>query len=516
MPLTVRRVLGDGPFREIGVPAVVAEHEDLIAVGGSVSSLYWPGDATARDHWSPDRIGVYEAGGRRCRLLLTVRWPVWSLAFHPVLPLLAAGTGSYDGGYLYEGELLLVDLRTGGVRVLDSSREIRSVSWADEHTLDLVTAPGNDEADGSHANGFAFSVSLDDWSAAERVAVGTPAGPVVPSPAPSGGEAALARVAPDWRYRPQVRAVEAGADGRVIAVSDAVLAERWDAGGAPLWSVPDGNGGRQLFTAPDGCSVLVNAPGGNPRVRDASGFEGYELVRVSLDGERLDTVAPGFPMSVAAAADGRMVLRHLCHGEADPAVVVSPSGARAGTVELGGCDPFNHAFGVRRAPYPLVLVGDPEKPHRDKWVATVAPGPPPSLLRLFPLEWDAARGAHLFGGPGVVAGGLLVHAGTVYDGRGLLPGNAFTVARDLASGAAAWVFTGDRPATCVDADGDTAYVAFNDGEVVALALDTGALRWRQPLLVHGQPVVARCLAVASPGRLLVGTVDGRVLDCALG
>ncbi|MFE2520645.1 hypothetical protein [Streptomyces mirabilis] len=35
------------------------------------------------------------------------------MAFHPALPLLVADTGSYDGGYFFEGELLLLDLETG-------------------------------------------------------------------------------------------------------------------------------------------------------------------------------------------------------------------------------------------------------------------------------------------------------------------------------------------------------------------------------------------------------------------
>ncbi|MFE4176854.1 hypothetical protein ACFRR7_33240 [Streptomyces sp. NPDC056909] len=35
------------------------------------------------------------------------------MAFHPGPPLLAVGTGSYDGGYSFEGELLLLDLEAG-------------------------------------------------------------------------------------------------------------------------------------------------------------------------------------------------------------------------------------------------------------------------------------------------------------------------------------------------------------------------------------------------------------------
>ncbi|MET9793641.1 hypothetical protein [Streptomyces canus] len=33
------------------------------------------------------------------------------MTFHPMLPLLTVGTGRYDGGYFFEGELLLLHLR---------------------------------------------------------------------------------------------------------------------------------------------------------------------------------------------------------------------------------------------------------------------------------------------------------------------------------------------------------------------------------------------------------------------
>ncbi|WP_327129668.1 hypothetical protein [Streptomyces sp. NBC_01727] len=40
------------------------------------------------------------------------------MAFHPRLPLLSVGSGDYDGGYFFEGELLLLDLETGSATSL--------------------------------------------------------------------------------------------------------------------------------------------------------------------------------------------------------------------------------------------------------------------------------------------------------------------------------------------------------------------------------------------------------------
>ncbi|MFI5490702.1 PQQ-binding-like beta-propeller repeat protein [Micromonospora echinaurantiaca] len=61
-----------------------------------------------------------------------------------------------------------------------------------------------------------------------------------------------------------------------------------------------------------------------------------------------------------------------------------------------------------------------------------------------------------------------------------------------------------------------AYVAYDDGEIVALDLHDGTVRWRRQLTVAGVPAVPTALTVAGPGRLLIGTSDGRILDCSSG
>ncbi len=55
---------------------------------------------------------------RVCRALLGARFPVHAMAFHPSLPVLAVGSGRYNGGYFFEGELLLLDLETGAIKSL--------------------------------------------------------------------------------------------------------------------------------------------------------------------------------------------------------------------------------------------------------------------------------------------------------------------------------------------------------------------------------------------------------------
>ncbi|GAA3091356.1 hypothetical protein GCM10017562_73140 [Streptomyces roseofulvus] len=51
-----------------------------------------------------------------------------------------------------------------------------------------------------------------------------------------------------------------------------------------------------------------------------------------------------------------------------------------------------------------------------------------------------------------------------------------------------------------------------------MALDQrdGSVHWRRHLTIAGVPAVASALTVAEPGRLLLGTTDGRLLVCSNG
>lgn len=114
-------------------------------MGGDLGHAQWSGTGTADSRWTGHRIGVYEQDGLRCRHLVRPTYPVRSLAFHPVLPLLAVGTGRYDGGYSFQGELLLIHLDSGdAVSALQYPREVISLEWRGETALRLVLAPCDD------------------------------------------------------------------------------------------------------------------------------------------------------------------------------------------------------------------------------------------------------------------------------------------------------------------------------------------------------------------------------------
>ncbi|MET7529775.1 PQQ-binding-like beta-propeller repeat protein [Streptomyces goshikiensis] len=519
----VRRVLGDGSFAEIGEPAlaVVDERSWTVAVGGDLGHVQWSGSGTADSRWTGHRIGVYEQDGLRCRHVARSWYPVRALAFHPVLPLLAVGTGRYDGGYSFEGELLLIHLNSGDVvSALQYPREVLGVEWRSETALRLVLAPCDDwENPQAHEQGHAVDVARSDWGAVGRGEIGAeelaaPAEPVAQPDHSVEARRILADLAASagrqWSVRRRVWAVEGMEDGRVLAALDGILAESWLPSGDLQWAVDDEEGGRQLVLASDGTSVWTNAERRSRRKARRWETSAPRVARIAVDtGQVLETLSPGV-FTVLVAGGQRTILRPLDGRRKNPErlMMFDLDGPVDGP-EVGHFDLFNHPFAVRRASRPYVLVGtDPDEPHRDKWV--IAVGADRTLRRLFPHSWVPEE--HHFGGPAVEIGQSLVYAGAVHNGRGLQLGGAYVVRRSL-SGSVQWQHRTDHPATALDVDGDTVYVAYNSGALTALDAADGSVRWHTELEVDGAPTTALSLAVAPQGHLLIGTVDGRILEC---
>ncbi|MGM1064777.1 hypothetical protein [Saccharothrix sp. Mg75] len=511
--LVVARVLGAGAFHEVGHPTAVASSPDgeLLAVAGDLGHAGSP-------VWDPGvrrlPLAVYRTSDLACVLLVNTRWPVGSLSFHPELPLLAAGTGQYDGGYFYEGELLLADLVTGRTRsVVESCTQVLDVAWLDARSLRVVLTPStDDEEQVAHA----FTAVRDDWGSPDLTFFPSrmSTAPLVGRPDPVRARLAVERACLDrgvvWSPRRQVRAVRALRDGRVLAALDGVAVECWDRAGGH-WALPVDGHGTQVVVSPDERTALTNAVG---RHDGPSAVTAVDLTT----GRPLRDVPVDSHVVLVDRADGLVAARPATRGD-HPGPLLAPDGRRVGEVVVGHYDLVNHYFDVRRSPHLLFLRGTSPKPWRRKWVVTPVDG---GLRYLFPLEWDERRDGHLFGGPGAWlagggdgTGGSIVHAGTVHDGAGLLPGNAFVARRRYPKGKAEWVVTADHAPVALDADENHAYVAFASGEVVVLRNDDGAELARLRPEVAGHPVVPLSLCAAGGGRLLIGTFQGSVLDCAV-
>ncbi|MGW6714833.1 hypothetical protein ACWF9X_18145 [Streptomyces globisporus] len=446
------------------------------------------------------------------------------------MPLLVLGTGSYDGGYFFEGELVLLDLATGEHRPLFEEgcrREVRSLEWTDAHTLRILLAPYDDWEDrAAWLEGHRVDLVRPDWRTvpAHSVRHTELTGPRVPASLP---EPAPALAAPDAEGpRPgEIRSLTVLPDGDILLTADHVLLERWSARGERRWSVPadpDLGGGRTAVALPEGDSAWVEALG------PSHGGSGTFLRIALSDGtERGRRTTPGAASLVSTSEGPLLVPTRAGYGERARSLFRHSPHAIFRDVSGSACVcdcPWDDDEDCDCRCTCPACAG--EREDAEVWLTVVdtrRTGRPVDLAfpavercrRVFPWSWEP--GETHFGGPGVGVGETdLVMATVRHDGRVGPPVQGFVARRSTAegsTGAPSWVFPVDRTPTALDIDPatGTVFVALGSGELIALEATTGRLLARGHVPVRGAPVIPTAVTVAGPGRILLGTCDGRVL-----
>lgn len=525
--MRVELVLGSGPFAQIGAPRAIAESEHFVAVGGSLGWPQWNGRSVLersrrRDGWEP--VGIYRRDDVVCASFLTSRWPVNSIAIHPGEHLVAIGTGCYDGGYAFEGELLIHDLERGTTRsVLHESRTVQRVSWLDGETLEVTMPPPTDDdldLDWTQIPYETVRLTSPDWGSLDDRTVGLQgleARPARP-PAPIDNEmlnGLLPRLGvaagPVWQQRRQAWALAADPAGVVVGL-DGTL-ERWTTDGELEWRRAVPGIVTQLLALPDN-QVLIAVWDASARSYDARDTSlaildqhtGAVLTELPVDGPRI----------AIARADGCVLLRDTSISSSNlprAAHIVDRSGKRLGAVELGRYDLLNHYLDVQDAEDFLVLVGISSKEHVDKHVAAVRQTSAGRWVAelLYGLAWEP--GWHLFGGAALLvrddSGEALIHAGRIHQGQFLL-GNSFVARRSHPDGRLVWeVRLDDTVSDLISRDG-VLFAATNVGEIVQIDARDGRVLSTDRLELDGWPVVPLSLAAAGAHQAWVGTMDGRV------
>jgi hypothetical protein len=523
--LTVRRIFGDQPFAEIGRPewVVSAARHGCVIASGDLGHVPWRGAG----RWLGHRIGVYEAGILRPRHVVASRYSVCAIEPHPELPIVAVGTGRYDGSWDFEGQLLVLHLETGHVTdLLSKSRQVRHLRWLEDGRLAMLLSP--EDKDGGFRAGFELAVAADDWLSA-------PAGLVDPDdarhPMVESGllydphvQDTLARLTEGrWRRRADVRDLTVLADGRVLATGPHTDLECWDPSGVLSWALPaGGEGSVQVEAAPDDGSAWVTYRGfrredGTGRLVDRA----TTVQRISTaDGGVVDRVDMPSAPAGSATGEGWLALRPLGR-DAEAALLLDPAHQEAARVGLAPRRSNSPALRVRHSGR-LLYVDGPGPDGDAPWIHAIEPPGvhgPATVRALFPLQWDPASVLQPWCGPAVELGDTLVHAGRSYE-RGRTSAEAregtYVVSRRLPDGTARWVYESDQPLAGLDGDERTVYVVYLTGEVEALDPATGEVRDRYTLRAHGHPVTPVSVAFrADQRRLVVGTVDGRILDCTV-
>ncbi|MEM9071366.1 MAG: PQQ-binding-like beta-propeller repeat protein [Myxococcota bacterium] len=164
MPLRLRRELSPSRFAEIGKPAGAWRREDgdVVALASAISGLYWPGHHIDAGRRVQHRLSLYDGAlKKRLGVFDGARFPINDVAFHPTEPIVALGTGSYDGGYRFEGDLWLWNWESDEVRSpLGECRDVAACRWVAAGRLAVLLRPRNDEEFPEENDAFTTYVGL--------------------------------------------------------------------------------------------------------------------------------------------------------------------------------------------------------------------------------------------------------------------------------------------------------------------------------------------------------------------
>ena len=525
-------------YAEIGRPASGFRHQNgkVVALCSTFGYLYWPGRAMYDGHRLRYRLSIYDyingKPSRRLNVFDAACYSINDVAFYPSKPLLAIGTGDYDGGFMFEGDLWLWNWETGqAINLLKESSEVTQCRFVDDDLLMLSLRPlFEDEFEQVGDQAFCLSLgSIIDWlcdgAYADKQALEpsimelnldltdlTLLGPSTvhfnepPMTFAEQRPSFFAAMGEEKDYEERARIWDLLwlSDEAIALVHDHCHIEVWNTDGTKDY-VQTGDGfGIQLLDTPQGPLLHVLNPG--DYLVNTNGWSTlYCLKAESL--ERLHT----FDRTVVLSVDRSGTL--LCR---DPGQFQSPQTRmdrvltrdlqEIVTCDLGHYDCFNHYIRLDDGEGLYFLRGTPPSSHQKKTLCCVQEDGSVQTV----MDWDGPD-AHLMYSIGCWGpNDTLIRAFSIYDPH---PngGDKQIQCCNCLSGQVLWTLSLNAIVTSMVMVGQsTLAYALTDGTLGLLDMTDGTSLHEEVCTVEGIPTVVTALA-ARGSRLVVGTLDGRLL-----
>ncbi|WP_241130574.1 hypothetical protein [Achromobacter xylosoxidans] len=219
------------------------------------------------------RVGLYRRGETAPFATFdALRLPVNDVAFHPTRPAIAIGAGSYDGGYLFEGDLVIWNWADGRSRrpCLHVPEVVRCRYLDDAGQLEAWVRPWDESWDenddrAAPAADTLLRIRIDDsdaaWRAGEPAALDLDETTAMVDATPPDDGLAVTRLA-DWLGLPDLGLRGAIWDlawldaDTLGATHDACLLDRYDRNGKLLSRHEGGGRGSEILPA---AAVTVHA-----------------------------------------------------------------------------------------------------------------------------------------------------------------------------------------------------------------------------------------------------------------
>jgi hypothetical protein len=456
-------------------------------------------------------------------------FPVNDVGFHPSGTSVVIGAGSYDGGYLFEGDLVVWDWQTPrGSRPFNNVPEVMRCRFdAAGDKIEAWVRPWDeewgapaDDPDAAFDTLFVVSADAPGMAAAPRYPVDLEldAAAIAPRIEPSAGSRTpQARLMEwfgldAWTERGAIRDIAWLDDDRIAVVHDACQLEIYRSDGERLAAYAGPGHGAELLRCP-GLLVHVVQTSDHP---GTFGRQDSRLYALAEDGLHLTRAYDGeltFSSTPQGALLGRQNRFHLAGTRAQDVLLDVATGVER-RLDLGHYDCFNHYIGIRGAPCLFMLQGTPASSHEHKYLCIVQPDG--SVRRLWPLlkadHTSASHAMELCGcyvddaqGAGVIVSGkhYAPQAGNEYTG--------FLYRKPLDRDRELWRLPTRASASAIVPMPEAGLIAaaFLDGSLQLIDAQTGALRLDAKVRMDGLPTLIFALDAVGD-RLAVGTVDGRI------
>lgn len=485
------------------------------------------------------RVALYRPPSRRpIAVFDDAVLPINDVAFHPTKPVVALGSGSYDGGFMFEGQLVLWDWTTSWSQSLGVIPEVTRLRFSDHGDgIEAVVRPWDEEfgetpiAEADPFDTF-YRVSLQEvfaqrWAALTVRVVGAQ----IDGQKPLTAREVAAIPEFDRPVESPIAAIERafGLDGCqrrspiwdvALLGSDAIgfvhnecLLEVFGRQGERRRSFAGRGHGVQIFRSHE---PVIHATYRNEGSKDRWAVDNAAVMR--LHDNRLDEIVtfPGryvFSMAQSGSLLGRLnrwFRKEEEGGEVD--VILSSDLKKITHHNLGHYDVFNHYLRVDAAPYLFFLQGTPPGSHQAKYLCTVTESG--RVERLWPLLKNTGdQASHAMEccfcyiqdhhGPGLIV------SGRHYNSSPGIPYSGFIYRKNL-DGKELWRHATKASAASIKVvpHSSLVVVAFLDTHLVVLQGDNGSIiRW-QPFRPDGEIGTVISLDVDNTD-IVFGTLDGR-------
>ncbi len=462
-----------------------------------------------------------------------LRYPVNDVAFHPTEPTAAIATGSYDGGWMFDGELIVWNSETGqhSTVIGPIPEVVRCVFSSDGSHIIAFVRPWTEESPEHLDDPFdSFYEVLASYEA--EIFEGVFNKESIAQQISAQHPKSSADMASDSRLPVRVEdpedAVRRAFKLETIRTRPAV----WDV----AWLDID-----RIGLVHDDCQLEVLGPDGTTKQEIRGTSYGSEilkaeqflvhavLIKESAEGwlERLGSQILKYDGSTltekvffegdfafSISRDGR-ILGRRSRGYEDKTGQLDVLGTsdldRWSRHDFGHYDVFNHFLRVDGSPYLFSLQGTPPGSHERKYLCTI--GPDGSLNRLWPVSPDRSHHAMDCAGAYVADshGESLILSGRYHNPNPSRAYSGFICRRGLETGKEIWCHQTRANATAIKSipSRDIIVVTFLNGEIAAIESTSGKILQWSEFRPDGQLSVIFSFDV-SDQKIVIGTMDGRV------